>query len=156
MTKSAGLSITIHASRADMLGPHPRRVWRPNGAVILVTPKYINAATRYIPQSANLNTTSDPSSPSCCSCDNNPCSILPSSIITPRSKRASERQQTICPLLQASASRIVVKSLPATSLLQLFFVSRSLYQPVSLLAKFRQKRKTIENQNEFAGFNRQK
>ncbi len=55
-------------------------------------------------------------------------------------QQASERQQTICPLLEASASRIVVKYLPL-SLLQLFFISRTLYQPFFLLAKFRQKRK---------------
>jgi hypothetical protein len=120
-----------------MLGPHPRRVWRPNGAMILVTAKYINAATRYIPQSAILNTTSDPSSPSCCSCDN-PCSILPSSIITP-AQQASEREAANN-LSSASGKRVAHRRQVSAGNSSSF--SRTLYyQPFILLAKSRQKKK---------------
>jgi len=138
-----------------MLGPHPRRVWRPNGAEILVVAKYINAATRYIPQSAILNTTSDPSSPSCCSCDN-PCSILPSSIITPRNEPASERQQTICP--PASGKRVAHrrqvsagKSIATLLHIQDFASAFLFIGEISPKKKRKSKMKS-----EFAGFNRQK
>jgi hypothetical protein len=138
-----------------MLGPHPRRVWRPNGAEILVVAKYISAATRYIPQSAILNTTSDPSSPSCFSCDN-PCSILPSSIITPPA--ASEREAANN-LSSASGKRVAHRRQVSggKSIATFLHIFRTLHQPFFFIGEISPKKKRKSKmKSEFAGFNRQK